>query len=131
MTRESQHAVALQALEEQLLSTEGRASRTTVEALLADEFVEFGSSGAAFGKQETIDGLAEESADGHGYERAASDWMVRDLAVGVALVTYRVTSKNLSDGSSATSLRSSIWKHVGGRWRMVFHQGTRVPKGSA
>jgi hypothetical protein len=117
----------LRGLEERLLSAEGRASRATIESLLADEFLEFGSSGSAFGKQEAIDGLAEESADGHRYEWVTRDWMVRDLADGVALVTYRVIRRDLTQGSSAASLRSSIWKRFAGEWRLVFHQGTRIP----
>ena len=123
----SEHTATLRTLEEQLLSAEGRASRQTVDALLADEFLEFGSSGSASSKQETIDGLAEESTDGHRYRRSTSNWAVRDLAEGVALVTYRVTRDDLTEGSSVTSLRSSIWKRIDNGWRLVFHQGTLVP----
>jgi len=131
MTATSEHAAALRALEERLLSVEGRASQSTLDALLADEFIEFGSSGSAFGKHETIAGLTEESGDGHHYRRTTGDWVVRDLAEGVALVTYRVTRDDLTKGSSITSLRSSIWKRFGDAWRLVFHQGTRVPADQA
>ena len=94
--------------------------------MLAEDFLEFGSSGYAFGKQEVLKGLAEESDSGARHARVTSDWQVRDLAEDVALVTYRVISKDLTAGTSATSLRSSIWKHHDGRWQMVFHQGTCV-----
>ena len=125
----SNYAALLRELEEHLLTAEGRASTATVDALLADDFVEFGSSGMAFEKQDVIEALAEEGADGHEYQRITGDWAVRDLAEGVALVTYRVTSNDLTEGSSLTSLRSSIWKRFDGSWRMVFHQGTRIPTG--
>jgi hypothetical protein len=122
----SEHAATLRALEERLLSAEGRSSRETVDALLADEFLEFGSSGSAFGKQEAIEGLAKESSDGHRYQRSTRDWAVRELAEGVALVTYRVIRDDLTEGSRIASLRSSIWKRFDSDWRLVFHQGTRV-----
>ena len=126
MSVASERAALLRDLEERLLSAAGRASPRIISELLADDFLEFGSSGCAFGKQEVLKGLAEESDGGARHARVTSDWQVRDLAEGVALVTYRVSSKDLTAGTSATSLRSSIWKHRDGRWQMVFHQGTRV-----
>ena len=126
MSEAADRAALLQALEERLLSSAGRASAETVDALLTEDFLEFGSSGQAFGKQDAMDGLAEESGDGHRYERVASDWAVRDLAEDIVLVTYRITRSDATEGSTATSLRSSIWKHQDDRWQMVFHQGTRV-----
>ena len=126
MSATADRAALLQELEERLLSSAGRASAETVGALLAEDFLEFGSSGVTFGKQEALDGLAEESRDNHRYERIARDWNVRELADNAALVTYRVTRNDRTEGSTVTSLRSSIWKCQGGRWQMVFHQGTRV-----
>jgi hypothetical protein len=46
---------------------------------------------------------------------------IRILAEGVVLATYRATRHG---ERAVTSLRSSIWKLEGGRWRMEFHQGT-------
>jgi len=122
-------AAALRALEERLLSPEGRADPEVIDQLLADEFREIGSSGAMFGKRAVLEGLAAESGDGHVHERVTRDWDVRLLAPGVALVTYQVLSRDLTDGTSAASLRSSIWHRQDGQWRMVFHQGTRQPSG--
>jgi hypothetical protein len=48
------------------------------------------------------------------------------LTADVALVTYRVVRRDRTEESTAASLRSSVWRHHGGRWQMVFHQGTRV-----
>jgi hypothetical protein len=131
MSQTSERAALLRDLEERLLSASGRASPRIINELLADDFQEFGSSGSVFNKRDTLNFLPEESRDGHRYERATADWLVRDLAEGVALVTYRVTRKDLTAGTSLTSLRSSIWKHRDGRWQMVFHQGTKVPASSA
>ena len=126
MSGEPDLAKHLQSLEEQLLSPEGRASSRLIGDLLAEDFQEIGSSGDVFGKREVLEGLAEESGGGHVYERHASDWSVRVLSADVALVTYRVTRKDLTEDSAAASLRSSVWVLRGGRWQMVFHQGTRL-----
>ena len=109
-----------------MLSADGRASPTLIDALLAEDFREIGSSGDTFGKREALDLLAEEACDGHVYERATSDWSIRALTADVALVTYRVVRRDHTEGATAASLRSSVWRFRDGGWRMVFHQGTRV-----
>lgn len=114
----------LRALEESLLSAEGRASPELIDRLLADDFLEIGSAGDMFGKAEALELLAEEARDGHVYERAASDWSVRALAEDVALVTYKVVRYDRTDDSTAASLRSSIWQLCDRRWQLVFHQGS-------
>jgi hypothetical protein len=131
MSAASDRAALLRDLEERLLSAGGRASPRIIGELLAEDFLEFGSSGGTSDKRDALKFLPEESRDGHRYEYVPANWQVRDLAEGVALVTYRVTRKDLTTGTSLTSLRSSIWQHRDGRWQMVFHQGTRVPASSA
>jgi hypothetical protein len=126
MNGEPDLARLLQNLEEQLLSPEGRASPRLIDDLLADDFQEIGSSGDMFGKAETLEGLAEESSDGHVYERHATDWSIRALSADVALVTYKIVTRDATDGSVRTSRRSSTWAYRDGRWQMVFHQGTRL-----
>lgn len=116
----------LRELEECLLSAEGRASPEVIDRLLAEDFREIGSSGDTFGKREALEGLAEEAREGHNYARTATDWSIRRLAADVALVTYKVVRQDRTDGSTAASLRSSIWAFLDGRWQMVFHQGTRL-----
>jgi hypothetical protein len=126
MNGEPDLARLLQNLEEQLLSPEGRASPRLIDDLLADDFQEIGSSGDMFGKAETLEGLAEESSDGHVYERHATDWSIRALSADVALVTYKIVTRDATDGSVRTSRRSSTWAYRDARWQMVFHQGTRL-----
>jgi hypothetical protein len=129
MSAGDDRAALLRDLEERLLSPTGRASPELIDTLLADDFLEIGSAGDRFGKQEALAMLAEETDDGHDYERIASDWVVRDLAESVALVQYRVVRHDRTEGTTAASLRSSIWICRDGRWQMVFHQGTRLRPG--
>ena|SRR5687768_17615086 len=105
-------------LEQSLLRPEVRASAAGVDRLLADDFLEFGSSGHAFGKKEVIEALQSEAS----MERTLVDFHVRPLADDVVLLTYRSIRRDAS--GERQFLRSSIWKNADSQWRMVFHQGT-------
>jgi len=113
----------LEALERSLLDASVRADRAQVAELLADDFVEFGSSGRVWSKTSTIDGLSGEDAANLPL-RTVTDLQVKLLAADVALVTYQVT-RTPPDTAPVETLRSSIWQRANGKWRMVFHQGTR------
>src|SRR5262249_33468784 len=76
----------LRQLEKQLLQPEVRRSPSVLGALLADEFVEFGSSGRIFTKQMTIRALRDEPAT----RRSLRDFKTTVLAPAVVLSTYRV-----------------------------------------
>lgn len=113
-------------LEEQLLQPEFRRDRAAVAAVLAEEFVEFGSSGRVYDKQQILDLLQTEAP----VRAVLTDFQARLLTPGTALVTYRAIRPHASpapDGKieiRAASLRSSVWVRRDGRWQMIFHQGT-------
>ena len=116
----------LRALEEQLLQPDFRRNRSAVAALLADDFVEYGSSGRIFTKQQILDLLAAETP----VLFELSGFSAQILAPGIALVTYRAVRH--SDPPIA-SLRSSLWIHrdsqlagTASPWQLRFHQGTRT-----
>jgi hypothetical protein len=108
----------LEDLERQLLAPDVRKSEV-VGRLLAEEFVEFGSSGRQFSKPQIIAALQAEAP----VEVSASDFVVRLLSPEVALITYRALRQSQPPVST---LRSSIWQQRKGHWQMVFHQGTRA-----
>lgn len=109
----------LRSLEEQLLDPAFRRDRSAVSALLADTFLEFGSSGRIFTKAQILDLLAAESP----VRFELHDFAAHTVAPDVALVTYRATRHTVS-GPAVVSLRSSLWVRREGRWQMLFHQGT-------
>jgi hypothetical protein len=111
--------VLLRSLEEQLLKPEVRGSPDEVGYLLADEFIEFGSSGRVYDKRQIIAALQQEMPDPI-TRISLVDLVARRLAPEVILVTYRTIRPDRPE----SRLRSSIWKLVEGRWQMVFHQGT-------
>ncbi|MBV8337814.1 MAG: DUF4440 domain-containing protein, partial [Alphaproteobacteria bacterium] len=80
-----------------------------------EEFVEIGSSGRIYDKQQVIHRLQQEQWTGP--IPTVSDFSVRQLAPDLILAIYRIVESN--------TMRSSIWKTTSIGWRMVFHQGTR------
>jgi glyoxylase I family protein len=114
----------LRVLEESLLEADVRASAAKIKDLLADEFVEFGASGRVYDRCEVLGSLRAESS----VRRSLTDFRVRLLAPGVALATYRAERRGEHGKRAVRSLRSSVWKHVGDRWQLVFHQGTSIPE---
>ena len=110
-------ATLLCELENKLLQPEVRQSPGDIDRLLADEFVEFGSSGRIHRKQGCVGGMAP-------IRMSLSHFDAKLLAPGVALTTYRVVKHDEPRPNMKHSLRSSIWKLMDGRWQMVFHQGT-------
>jgi hypothetical protein len=111
-------------LEERLLQPDIRKSAKDVMDLLADEFIEFGSSGCVFDKQQIINSLQNESIESL-TQRSITEFKTLVLVTGVVLVTYRIVS-HISGEQPVNSLRSSIWKLNNDRWKMIFHQGTLV-----
>lgn len=112
-------AVTILRLEERLLRAEVRASPEALAELLAETFVEFGSSGTGFDRSHIVELLASEPA----VPVSITDFTLTRLAEDVALVTYRA-HRQQPDGV-VVSLRSSVWRRLDGRWQVIFHQGTR------
>ena len=109
-------------LELQLLDPKVRMSRALAAALLADDFVEFGSSGSVYDKVSVLDALATDAS----VAPAVRDFEVKALGPDVVLAIFRTVRLGPSGEVMRQALRSSIWRQVGGRWQLVFHQGTPV-----
>jgi hypothetical protein len=113
----------LRRAEEALLDPAVRRDRALVAQFLTDDFVEFGSSGRIFSRDQVLDLLAGEApAPIH-----VTDFECALLAEDVALVTYGTSRTDALGGIQISSLRSSIWTKKPGGWRLRFHQGTRTP----
>jgi len=111
----------LRRIEESHLRPEVRHSAAAMADLLADDFVEFGSSGTIYtDKQKIIESLQ----DSPPLRASLSDFQAKLLGPDVALTTYRLVKHNESRPHMKHSLRSSVWKLMDGRWQLVFHQGT-------
>ncbi|NTF42568.1 hypothetical protein A6U86_15610 [Rhizobium sp. AC27/96] len=112
-------------LEEMLHRPEIRQSPKAVAELLAEGFVEFGSSGTIYDdRDELIAGLAAERVEPASQPIIACDYAFRSISPDAVLVTYRSIAAAMGDSPSRHALRSSIWQRIDGRWQMIFHQGT-------
>lgn len=112
-------------LEEKLHRPEIRQSTKAVAELLAEGFVEFGSSGTIYDdRDELIARLAEEKAGKPSSPVIACDYAFRSISPDAVLVTYRAIRAAKEDSPPRHVLRSSIWQRIDGRWQMIFHQGT-------
>lgn len=116
MTREQSSDLhkQIQQLELSLLTPSVRKSLVQLNKLIANDFIEFGSSGKVYNKQDCM------ALDEKLREFKVIDFKIKELSKEVILATY----KTIENGD--VSLRSSIWKHYGDGWQMVFHQGTKV-----
>jgi hypothetical protein len=113
--------VYLRSCEEALLDPAVRRDPVQVDALLDGDFLEFGSSGRVWTREQIVELLATEIYTPPSVE----DFQCALLSESVALVTYRAVRIDISSDLISAALRSSIWTDVSGRWRMRFHQGTR------
>ena len=111
----------LERLELLLMDPAVRRDRERVSALLASDFVEFGSSGRVWTRETILELLAT----GTFIAPVVEDFAFRLLGRDVVLVTYR-TERTDDTGAHAITLRSSIWTRESESWKMCFHQGTRV-----
>jgi ribonuclease HI len=102
------------ALEEQLLDPEVRADAGRLAVLLDPDFEEFGTSGRAWNRDTMLAALDDDPS-------TAASMQVLNVQVfdgATALLTYRTTDRR------GSALRSSVWRHTDGQWRLRFHQGT-------
>jgi ribonuclease HI len=99
-------------LERQLLDPAYRQDPAFLAGVLHPGFVEYGSSGRVWSRDEIVEALAADPSVGG----EAEGFEAHPLGDHVVLVTYRTTG----------ALRSSIWVHERAGWQIRFHQGTRT-----
>lgn len=105
-------------LEHSLLKPEIRQSANELKQLIANDFIEFGSSGCIYNKRDLLEFLPQEKPP----QYFITDFDVRELSSTLMLATYKVTI------NCKGSLRSSIWQYGDSGWQMIFHQGTPIIK---
>lgn len=108
----------LVSLETSLLDARMR-NPAKVAELLDDTYVEFGSTGMIYSRAEVVGAPQMEPRP----NIKAMDFKVRELVPGLILVTYRAIQDSTPE---IHTLRSSIWQLWGGKWKLTFHQGTRI-----
>lgn len=114
----------LRSLEAELHHPGVRCSRQRLEELLHPEFHEVGRSGRQYSRDTVIRHLAAQETQP---QVVASEYAVRVLADGVALLTYRSAHQEPDGALSLRALRSSVWLRAQAGWQLLYHQGTPEP----
>ena len=91
-------------LEGRLLQPEVRGSKEEIAMLLADDFVDFGSSGRIFDKTQVVEELPYSPT----VPMMIEDFQLKVLSSHVILATYRIVRTNEPREEMRNSLRSSI-----------------------
>jgi hypothetical protein len=112
----------LLALEKKLLDPELRRTPEKLAHFLADDFIEFGSSGHAYDKKRVLFLLRKQTPS----KLEIEEFRVVEIGPSAALATYRAVSQSARTETARQSLRSSVWAQRDGSWKMIFHQGTPV-----
>lgn len=115
-------AEELRELETKLLDPILRRAPEKLAHLLADDFLEFGSSGHAYDKKRILFLLRKQLPK----RLVMEEFRVVEISESAALVTYRACSDSPNGNGAQYSLRSSLWMLRNGAWQVVFHQGTKV-----
>lgn len=107
--------------EKELLKKSVRKDPNLLKKYLANDFLEYGSSGKVYTLQDILtrlpaeDGVEVIEANFFKLTAIKDDWV---------LMNYE-SKRTDSDGFSIKTLRTSIWKKDGNDWKMFFHQGTK------
>jgi hypothetical protein len=111
-------------LENELLKTETRQSAEKISELLSDDFIEFCSSGNIY-KYNKGD-VFDKNINLPEVKWELKQFTTKQLSNECIMATYKIIKHIELNESMKYSLRSSIWKCIDGKWKMIFHQGTLV-----
>lgn len=111
----------LVAKEELLLDNAVRNDAGKIAELLDANFVEFTSSGAQY---RYSPGATFGDIDGISYVDCDTVRML-DISDNCKLLLY--VNSRVCKNARIKSNRSSVWKKIDGKWKLVFHQGTACP----
>jgi|SRR5947207_1266790 len=91
-------------------------------SLLAEDFLEFASSGRTYDKKQVLYRISRH-VPAH---LTIEEFRVVELAPTIALATYRARTESTEKKGERYSLRSSLWVQRAEAWKIVFHQGTLI-----
>ena len=107
-------------IEKQHLDETVRSSTEQLGALLCNDFREFGKSGRIYDKAKILMSVTN-STEVADYD--IHDYRIVQLGDGHILATYKLSERQ--GVLLRWTLRSTVWKLVDTKWRMLFHQGTK------
>lgn len=109
-------------LEMSLLKPEVRSSKEALDKLLADDFIEFGTSGNKYTKVDILERLPSNT---NKVVYIVSDFSVEIPSENLAITTFK-TERTMDDQDKVISQRSSHWRKTDIGWQMFFHEATPI-----
>ena len=91
------------------------------ENMMDSGFWEIGASGRRYSKEYVLAELEKRHQHPHEDIWETSDFLCRELALDLYLLTYRLIQNKIR-----TTRRSTLWRRTEVGWKVVFHQGTIV-----
>ncbi|MCY6958331.1 nuclear transport factor 2 family protein [Clostridium brassicae] len=113
-------------LENDLLKLEVRKSARKINDILANDFIEFTSSGYEYHYKSGD--IFQRENDNYELLWQIIDFQIRQLSDDCILAMYKVIKHDELNENKKYTLRSSIWKCIDEKWKMIFHQGTYTSK---
>lgn len=95
-------------------------TRADYEQLMDEAYWEVGASGRRYGREFILNLVSTRPPDPTESSWLTRDFQCREIAPDNYLLTY-----TLQQGARITR-RSTLWRRVGGTWRILYHQGTLV-----
>ena len=108
-------------LETSLLQQEVRSSVESLDALISNDFIEYGSSGLVYSKDIILKRLPQEVSPSY----VLYDFEIVVLSENIIQTRFKTDRINL-DNTKTVSLRTSLWRKSNNKWQIFFHQGTPI-----
>lgn len=104
----------------QLLEPEVRQSTEALDDLLDDDFIEITANGTSFNKFQVLTRLPTEVVP----QFYNQHFKGRMLSETIAQLSYQAAFRRSAWAEFNYSVRMSLWRFDGKKWKVVFHQGT-------
>ncbi len=115
MTVSSKQLQQICSLELRLLQPSVRCSEKELNELIADDFIEIGSSGRIYDKTSAIQAVLSND-----HEDLSENYNLNAKQLGSELVLIEYTTRN------GEIQRSSVWQHKDQNWVILFHQAVKT-----
>ena len=112
----------IEILERRLINISPNHDAQEIETLVADDFIEIGTSGRVYRKADVLIYRHEDDS----LQVTILEFVVAALSKDIVCATYKTLKSRSTEDSKEQALRSSIWRRTATGWQIVFHQGTLV-----
>lgn len=110
-------------LEDTLLHSDFQENPEKLNDLISEDFQEIGSIGKIASREEVFHWLINKDK---AIEWSLIEFSVKEIAPDIVLANYIANKKDVQKDISKGTIRSSLWKLIDDKWKMIFHQATKI-----